>query len=185
MSQSAYEEIIKSTHVNFPNAPGVDECLRFCMVEDLIAAYTGVKPIENDMCINSCLAFTGPFLVLKRCSTCNSSCWNEVKLQASNGCLKVLVKTFMTLLLGPQLQALYHDPESACTMTYLQTCTCEILDEYHHSQNIPPIDGIVAGWDYLRAYLDHDIKDNDIMVMTSLDGAQLYEDKESDCWIAI
>ncbi|KAF9223047.1 hypothetical protein BS17DRAFT_796200 [Gyrodon lividus] len=41
------------------------------------------------------------------------------------------------------------------------------------------------GWDYLGAVLDGDIKENDIVVMASLDGAQLYEDKDSDCWIYV
>ena len=37
----------------------------------------------------------------------------------------------------------------------------------------------MAGWDYLGASLDGDIK------VSLIDGAQLYEDKESDCWITI
>ncbi|KAF8834910.1 hypothetical protein BDN67DRAFT_992559 [Paxillus ammoniavirescens] len=41
------------------------------------------------------------------------------------------------------------------------------------------------GWDYLGVALDGDIKPDDIVLMASLDGAQLYEDKDSDCWIYI
>lgn len=41
------------------------------------------------------------------------------------------------------------------------------------------------GWDYLGAVLDGDIKQNDIVLMVSLDGAQLYESKQSDCWMYV
>ena len=41
------------------------------------------------------------------------------------------------------------------------------------------------GWDYLEAVLDGDIKPQDIVLMISLDGAQLYDSKESGCWIYI
>ena len=47
------------------------------------------------------------------------------------------------------------------------------------------VDDIAAGWDYLGAVLDGDIKKDDIVLMVSLDGAQLYESKQSDCWIYI
>ena len=41
------------------------------------------------------------------------------------------------------------------------------------------------GLDYLGPVLDGDIKENDVVLMVSLDGAQLYEHKESDCWMYI
>lgn len=79
-SQKAYECVIKSTKLNFAGAPGVMNCLSFNGVEHLIAAYTGVEPLEHDMCVNSCAAFTGPFVDLETCPICNESCWNEAKL---------------------------------------------------------------------------------------------------------
>ena len=71
---------------------------------------------------------------------CNKSRWNQAKLEASNGRLKVPAKTFTTLPLGSQLQALYRDPESAREMGYLYRRTQEILDEYEHENKIP-LDG--------------------------------------------
>jgi hypothetical protein len=53
------------------------------------------------------------------------------------------------------------------------------------TQTIPVIDDIAMGRDYLGAVLDGDIKENDIVLMVSLDGAQLYESKQSDCWMYI
>lgn len=147
--------------------------------------HMGVEPIEHHMCPNSCIAFTGPFTELERCPTCDTSRWNELKLAVSRGCLKTPAKTFITLPLGPQLQALYHDLESAHVMTYLQTRAQAVIDEYHRMQKIPLINDIVAGWDFLGVYLNSNIQDTDIVVMASIDVAQLYKNKESDCWITI
>ena len=118
-------------------------------------------------------------------SRTTSDIQRQAKLEASNGRLKVPVKNFTALPLGSQLQALYRDPESAHEMGYLYRQTQEILDEYERENKIPVIDDITSGWDYLGAYLDSDIKERDIALMVSLDGAQLYEDKESDCWLYI
>lgn len=41
------------------------------------------------------------------------------------------------------------------------------------------------GHDAISAVLDGNIKENDIVLMVSLDGAQLYESKQSDCWMYI
>ena len=41
----------------------------------------------------------------------------------------------------------------------------------------------MAGWDYLGGVLAGNIKEHDVVLMASLDGAQLYEDKDSDCWL--
>jgi hypothetical protein len=40
-------------------------------------------------------------------------------------------------------------------------------------------------WDYLGAVLDRDFKQNDIVLMVSLDGAQLYKSKQLDCWMYV
>ena len=120
-----------------------------------------------------------------RCPTCDASRWNEAKLEASHGRLKVPAKIFTTLPLGPQLQALHRDPESARAMAHLHKRTREILDEYKRTQQIPVIDDIGAGWDYLGASLAGDIKEHDVVLLASIDGAQLYPDKESDCWLYV
>lgn len=184
-SQCAYDGVIKSTQRSFLQAKGVKECLKFGTVENLLAAYMGIEPIHHDMCPNSCLGFMGPFQDLDECPMCNTSRWNEAKLLATQGQLKVPAKTFTTLPLGPQLQALYRDPKMARSMRYLHERTQEILDEFEQTLNITVINDIAAGWDYLGACLAGDIKENDIVVMASIDGAQIYQDKESDCWLYI
>lgn len=59
------------------------------------------------MCPDSCIGFTGPFEMLETCPVCNLSRWNEARLTASHGRLKIPAKTFKTIPLGPQLQVFY------------------------------------------------------------------------------
>ena len=46
-------------------------------------------------------------------------------------------------------------------------------------------DDIFCGLDYLDAFENGEINDYDMVVMLSMDGAQLYHNKKSDCWIYI
>jgi len=52
-------------------------------------------------------------------------------------------------------------------------------------RRISVIEDIAISLDYLSAVLDGDINPQDIVLMVSLDGAQLQEDKDSDHWIYI
>ena len=46
-------------------------------------------------------------------------------------------------------------------------------------------DDIFCGSDYVDAVENKTIKDHDRVVMFSIDGAQLFRNKKSDCWIYI
>ncbi|KIK15155.1 hypothetical protein PISMIDRAFT_16720 [Pisolithus microcarpus 441] len=162
-SKDAYQKICRSTARNFPGAQGIDDILSFHSVENLIASLTGIEKVQHDMCPNSCVAFTGPYANCDQCPLCTASHWNEEVLRGTSGRSKVPAKRFTMIPLGPQLQALYRDPDLAHQMRYLHE----------------------PGWDYLGAVLNGDIKQDDIILMVSLDGAQLYESKQSDCWIYI
>ena len=70
-------------------------------------------------------------------------------------------------------------------MRYLSERTEQVLDEYARTQRISVIDDIAASWDYLGAVLEGEVDPNDIVLMSSLDGSQVYKDKESDCWLYI
>ncbi|KAG1866996.1 hypothetical protein C8R48DRAFT_599867, partial [Suillus tomentosus] len=118
-SQEAYNRMRRATMRNFEGANGAEEILSFYNVEKLIRQHTGVESIDHDMCPESCLAFTGPFAHLESCPMCGSYRWDQAKLRASNGRTKVAAQTFVTIPLGPQLQALYRDPDSARHMRYL------------------------------------------------------------------
>ncbi|KAG1743386.1 hypothetical protein EDB19DRAFT_1633240, partial [Suillus lakei] len=115
-SQDAYDRIRRAITRNFAGAEGVDEVLSFKAVEKFIAKYTGVESVEHDMCPDSCIAFTGPYANEDNCPLCGTSRWDQVKMQASGGRLKVAAQKFVTIPIGPQLQAMYRNPESAQDM---------------------------------------------------------------------
>jgi hypothetical protein len=90
------------------------------IVTTIIQNKMGIKAIETDMCINSCLMYTGPLSTLQKCPHCNKPCY---ELFASQKC--VTCQWFSTIPLGPQLQAL----EGAHHMHYHTKKTQEILDQ--------------------------------------------------------
>jgi hypothetical protein len=74
-------------------------------------------------------------------------------------------------------------------MRYLWEQAQKILSDLDqpglNQEGIPILDDVVAGWDLLGGVLGGDIKEHDVVLMVSLDGAQLYDSKESDCWVYI
>lgn len=104
----------------------------------------------------------------------------------TQGAIKKPRKQFSVVLLGPQLQALYRDPQKAKEMQYRQEYTRSILEQLSQSGGIrDQYNDFFDGSDYLEAVQSGQIKDEDIVLMTSIDGVQLYRNKQSDCWISI
>ncbi|KAG1737201.1 hypothetical protein EDB19DRAFT_1637142, partial [Suillus lakei] len=135
------------------------------------------------MCVNTCLAFTGPFAHLDVCPRCGESRWDAKKSKPTQ---KVPRQTFDTFPVGPQLQALWHHPNHAKKMRWCEERTQKILKELKISGGIPDVyEDVLHSKQYLEAYQSGQIKDGDSVLMLSIDGAQLYESKQSDCWIYI
>ena len=65
----------------------------------------------DDMCINSCHAFIGPFAELEACSICSEPCYDPI--QRGHTRKKVPRQQACTILLGPQVQALQRSSQSA------------------------------------------------------------------------
>ncbi|KAF9219886.1 hypothetical protein BS17DRAFT_769761 [Gyrodon lividus] len=171
--------------MNFPQAESIKDYLSFKAMESLIKKYTGVEYILHNMCEDSCMAFTGPFYDCNNCPTCGKSHWDTMKLQESNSQSKVPIRKFPTILLGPQLQARYCDPQSACDMHWLHNKSDEIIKKIRQIGRIDIIEDIAMGWDFLGVKLNGDIKPGNIFLLPSMNGAQLYEDKELDYWMYI
>jgi hypothetical protein len=151
-----------------------------------IASWSGIDPIVYDMCLNSCLAFTGPFMHLEQCPMCSRERFDPVQLELSNGNVKVPVQQFYTLPVGPQIQALWCNPRTADYMQFHDLHTQHILDELSNNNGVIDVyDDLYHGSEYPPACLCGDIKSKDTVLICSMDGAQLYRDKDSDCWICI
>ncbi|PFH49418.1 hypothetical protein AMATHDRAFT_147692 [Amanita thiersii Skay4041] len=133
------------------------------------------------MCSNSCVAYTGPFSECEVCPFCQAPRYH---LRNSNK--PQPVQRFYTIPLGPQLQALWHSPDGAKQMHYHNQHTAQILTELHKTNGvIKTYDDVFHGLEYLNAIRVGNIQEDDVLMMLSLDGAQLYHDKESDCWFFI
>ncbi|KAF8883747.1 hypothetical protein CPB84DRAFT_1713219, partial [Gymnopilus junonius] len=153
-------------------------------VKERIKELTGVYSIFHDMCPNSCITYTGPFSSRDNCPKCNEPRYDPQTLASSHGRKKV--RQFHTIPLGPQLQALYRSSDHARKMHSRRVRMQEILDQLKASG------GVMSKWSdiihrstYLEAVLDGRIKERDILIMMSIDGAQLYQSKQSNCWIYI
>lgn len=91
-----------------------------------------------------------------------------------------------TFPVGPQIQAMYSSPEGARLMRHRAVRTRAIRDALARDPaSMTDIDDVYCGEDYLREVANNSIKDDDTVLMISLDGAQLYANKSSDCWFFI
>ncbi|KAJ3501967.1 hypothetical protein NLJ89_g9101 [Agrocybe chaxingu] len=179
-SNQVYEDVRRSVMEVHPE----DTLLSLASVKKMIANLTGVVPVMHDMCPNTCLAYTGDFADLENCPTCGESRYDPIRLAATQGAVKVPRQHFYTMPLGPQLQALWQTPEGAKNMEYRDQRTQGILEELDENNGrIPVYEDIYHGQEYLEAVARGDISPNDVVLMFSMDGAQLYDDKDSDCWI--
>ena len=89
---------------------------------------------------------------------------------------------FYTIPLGPQIQAMWRKPEGADRMRYRDRKKAEIIQTICATGKIPTFEDIVHGSEYLDACRAGKITSDNTLIMISIDGAQLYRDKESDCW---
>jgi hypothetical protein len=141
----------------------------------------------HHMCINSCVAFTGPFLTLNKCPICDEPRYDQFQLELTHGKQKIPRQEFHTIPIGPQLQALYQEPRSATAAHYLHDERSHLLSVIDLEEDACPdkYSDVLQGSDLIEAFRDGRITENDIVLMFSVDGAQLYAKKASACWIYI
>ncbi|KAF8164219.1 hypothetical protein K438DRAFT_1984740 [Mycena galopus ATCC 62051] len=147
-SDKAYTEIRDNIMSRFPEC----QMLSHHLVKQKIIDLTGVVSIVNDMCVNSCVAFTGPRADADACSECGESRWDPQRFADSDGVAKVPRKTYHTIPLGPQLQALWRSEKGAKAMRYRAENTAEILRELDANNGVlSQYDDLFSGEDYIRA----------------------------------
>jgi len=151
----------------------------------IIAEMTGIESVVHHMCINSCVAFTGPFLTLDKCPICDEPRYDQFRLQSTRGRDKVPHQEFHTIPIGPQLQVLYREPGSATATHYLRDERSRVLSAIEENGFPDKYSDVLHGSDLIEAFRDGCVTDNDIVLMFSVDGAQLYARKASACWIYI
>ncbi|KAJ3559230.1 hypothetical protein NM688_g463 [Phlebia brevispora] len=161
--------------------------LSYDQVKRRCAEISEVCPVYHDMCVDTCASFTGPFAALDKCSICNKDRFElRYPCTSARRCKKFPCRQFLTIPCGPQLQALSRTPEGAAAMSYRERCTARLMAELSDLDwKIPVLKDYLFGQEYVEAVRCGEITNNDIVLLISMDGAQLYTHKLSDCWIYI
>jgi Transposase family tnp2 len=173
MSHDHYETICKVNMTAYPD----DEFLLFDQAKRTLKKLSGVVPIRHDCCISSCATFTGAYSDLNACPYCNAPHYDD------NG---KPCRQFTMIPISPVLQALYMSPETAEDMHYLEKRLTKIEEHLRtHNGEMESYDDMACSQDLLQAWASGQFTKDDITLQLSIDGAQLYRDRTSDCWIFI
>lgn len=178
-SQECYNQFRSGVLKRYPDS----QMLSYYDVKKQVAELSGVLPIKTDMCPQSCIAFAGAFVDHQTCPHCNHPRYDPKKTKRDG--TKVAYKQYSTFPIGPQLQALWRTPNGADALQYRRMRTQEIFEQLGISGSLDKFNNLLSGEDYLNAVHQDDIRDDDMVLMLSADGAQLYKSKISDFWIYI
>jgi len=150
-SQETYNSVHQAILRRYPK----NDIMSYDQIKRRVTHLSGVTPLVHNMCINSCLAYTGPFHGLEICPKCGEPRYDAAKL-ASSGCkIKSPRQEFHTFPIGPQLQALSRDPDSAASMRYADIRTKEILEQLKLNDGVlDSYEDFLHGTDYLGAVAD-------------------------------
>jgi hypothetical protein len=178
-SEATYEAVRTSIKECYPDST----MLSFVQVRNRLKSLSGILPLHFDMCPNSCMAFTGTFSTLKKCQFCGESRFR--KSRNGNVTKSIPRRQFVTLPVGPQLQALWRHPTMVAKLRDRLRRTREALTDRNKKSGIQDYYDLCCGSEYLDLVESGKILDNDMLLYVSMDGAQLYRDKESNAWFGI
>jgi hypothetical protein len=180
-SEATYNSVRASILQRFPDT----NVLSHHQAKKMLADISGVVSVSDDMCINSCHAFTGPFADKEACTICSTPRYTTVNSGRSQR--QIPRQQMTTIPLGPQIQALRRSVHGANAMRYRDQKISAINEAFPGlDDGLDAIyDDIFCGSDVLDLAEDLNLTSHDTTVIFSLDGAQLYQSKKSDTWIAI
>lgn len=163
-SEATYNDVRQAVLRRYPDS----KILSHYQAKRLVTDLTGIISLMHDMCINSCMGYTGAYADLQACPFCAEHRYDRDKEKAPR-------KQFTTIPLATQLQALYRSKNSAKKMQYRQQYTDRLLDELEELEGSSgakktPYCDFFDGEDYLQAVHDGRISPETI-VATSNDGS--------------
>ena len=111
-------------------------------------------------------------LVREQATDHTDSLWSKPRTHRNpdpRPCRAVTQRQFITIPLGPVIQALYGSPETANKMHYRAQATTEILKYARmHGGKVKKYCDTTCGHDYLEAVKAGKIKNHDVLVQLSL-----------------
>jgi len=114
-SEAMYETVCAAILRHWPST----DLPSYYRAKRLVTDLSSVESIVYNMCVNSCIAYTGPFLELETCPMCSKPWYDQFRIQMSDRKDRTPCQEFHTIPIGPQIQALYHAPETATHVHYL------------------------------------------------------------------
>ncbi|KAG6888032.1 hypothetical protein C0992_009847 [Termitomyces sp. T32_za158] len=173
-SADKYNEAIGAIQQRFGDN---NDILSYDQLKRRIQQLTGISPIVRNMCIKSCLAYTGPFSNDLQCWHCGEPCFDPMTQKSR--------QEFCTIPIGPAIQAFKRNYQTASEMNYFWSQATKLLAEQREKGVIELIDDITCGTDILKAINQGEICEHDTVLIVSFDGAQIYRNKQSDCWFYV
>jgi hypothetical protein len=124
-SEQTYTALRNIHNAWYPTNP----LLSYDQIKQQVAQWSGVVPIVHHMCPQLCAAYTGPYDQIDTCPECNQTRYDQFLLETSQGKVKVSVQAFYTIALGPQIQAMWCNPNTAKKLMHHRTVTNKNLDQ--------------------------------------------------------
>jgi hypothetical protein len=165
-------------------------------VERLAEALTDLQPRKVDMCIKSCIAYTGKYAQLEACpyiSSATKSPCNLPRFKPQRGSgRKIPVAQFTALPIKPTIQALYANETTSRLMRDRDRCLQQVLHLLATASGATSAQRKYS--DFGNSQIHVDIHHNasglfqegrDVAFALSTDGAQLTMKKHSNTWILI
>ena len=178
-SQAAYDGVGRFIKQRYPDS----QFSTYDQMKRQLTELTGVVPVMTDMCIDTCVAFAGPYSDRRTCPECSAPRFETVL--RGNKRVSVPRRQALTIPVGPQIQAQYRSRESAWNMGHRNRVMDPLLAKLTAGGSIDVYDDVYCSSILLDAARRGDLTSDDTILMLSIDGAQLYQSKQSDCWIYI
>ena len=99
--------------------------------------------------------------------------------------VSVPCKQALTIPVGPQIQAQYRSPVGAWNMGHHARVMGPLVAKILAGGSVNIYDDVYCSSTLLDAAMCGDLLSDDTALMLSIDGAQLFESKQSDCWLYI
>ncbi|KAI0323896.1 hypothetical protein GY45DRAFT_1375978 [Cubamyces sp. BRFM 1775] len=136
-------------------------------VKKAMEELTGVIEHKEDMCLNGCLGYTGPYSHLEQCPKCGEERYCPVKLHTGK---KVGRQQFSTMPPGPQVQAVLRSAELSMDMSWLHQTAIEIIAKTPAgADGLSEYFDIVSSSELLALIADGTIGPHDTVLMFSID----------------
>jgi hypothetical protein len=178
-SQATYDSVCQFIKQRYPDA----NTLSYDQMKRKLAELTGVVPVMTNMCFDTCMAFAGPYSELRACPECHNP-WFETVTQG-NKRVSVPCRQAFTIPVGPQIWAQYRSCKSAWNMGHWNRVMEPLLAKLRAGSSLDVYDDVYCSSILLDAAQQGDLLPDDTVLMLSINGAQLYKSKQSDCWIYI